>query len=344
MKKLMQRGAAVLLALVSVFAVGFGVVQAQNNNPGPANGFVVAPVRWPITIEKGKSDQTLTISVTNPSSSPLIARPVVNDFIASADETGEPRLILDDSTPAPSKSFKTLVGPLDEITLGPNEKKNIPVTISVPADARSGGYYGAIRFVPQNPPNTSQTNVGLTASVGTIVLVRVPGNLKEQLSLVQMSAAIDTKQGKDTFKAKSFFTSGEVAMLTRLKNTGDIHVAPIGRITIKNIFGKKVHEFEFNQPDSLGNRALVLPDSTRKYNNELKGKKWFGRYTIEANFGYGTGGGGTLQGKANFWYIPTLALYLIIALVLAAVAAVYWLIRKHKARKHHKHEVNKVKL
>jgi len=337
----MQRGASALAALVTVFAVGFAAVNAQNNGPG--NGFQVSPVRWPITVEKGQTDTSLTISVTNPSDSPVVAQPVVNDFVASSDESGEPRLILDEDTPAPKNSFKKLVSRLDPITLGPREKKDIQVTITVPEDASAGGYYGAVRFVPEIPNNTDVTNVGLTASVGTIVLVRVPGNLTEKLDLVQISAATKTSDGKDPYKAKSFFTSGDVAMITRLKNSGDIHVQPFGKVIVKNMFGKTVQEFEFNPTDSVGNRASILPDSVRKFGNDLQKAKWFGRYTVEANLGYGDNNSGLLTARTSFWYIPTLILYAIIAAILAIVGTVYWFIRKQKARKQHKHDVNKRK-
>lgn len=228
------------------------------------------------------------------------------------------------------------------MSLGPREKKDIDVTISIPEDANAGGYYGAIRFEPQLTTDASGNNVGLTASVGTIVLVRVPGNLTERLDLVQISAASKAqKDNKDEYSAKSFFTSGDVAVLTRLKNNGDIHVKPFGKVLVKNMFGKTIHEFEFNSTDP---RANILPDSTRKFGNDLPKMRWFGRYTVEANLAYSSGGGELITARASFWYIPTVALFAIIALVLAIVGLVYWFIRKQKARKQHKHDVNKRKI
>lgn len=337
MKKLMQRGAYALSALVTVFAVGFIKVGAQN---GPAgNGFRISPVRSEYTIEKGKSD-TLTITLENPSDGAITAKAVANDFIASEDESGEPRLILDDSVPAPKNSFKKLVNGLADVNLGPREKKDLTVTISVPEDASAGGYYGAVRFEPQLGATdaSGQANVGLTASVGTIVLVRVPGNLTERLDLVQISAA--TKQD-DKYNAKSFFTSGDVAIMTRLKNSGDIHVKPFGKVQVKNMFGKVVNEFEFNNTEP---RANILPDSTRKFGNDLPKLRWFGRYTVEANLGYSDGGGDLITARASFWYIPTVLLFLILFLLLAIVGGIYWLVRKQQARKQHKHDVNKRKI
>ena len=336
MKRFWHRGAVALAAFVSVFAVGLVRVGAQTTQ---ANGFRISPVRSEFTIEKGKST-TLTITLQNPSSSATTARAVVNDFVASDDESGEPRLILDDNAPLPKNDFKKLVAPIPDVQLGPKEKKDITVTIAIPASANAGGYYGAVRFLPAVQA-TDQKAVGLTASVGTIVLVRVPGNLTEKLDLVQMSAAKKrVKDNTTTYSAKSFFTSGDVSVLTRLKNSGDIHVAPFGKVQIKDTFGKVIYTFEFNNTDPRGN---ILPDSIRRFGNDLPKRHWFGRYTIEANLGYSQGGGDLISAKATFWYIPTLALYAIIIAVIVIVGLIYWYIRRAKARRQHKHEVNKKK-
>lgn len=338
----LKRSIAILAMLTLAIAQGPALLFAQTTT-GAGNGFKIFRVRHETTIEKGKSE-TVAIGVENPTGETIIARPVVNDFVSSDKEDGEPRLILDENAPAPKNSFKELISPMTDVQLGPREKKDISVTINVPADANSGGYYGAVRMVPTAVPGAG--NVGLTASVGTIFLVRVPGDLTERLDLVQLSAAQKTGQeGENAYKARSFFTSGDVAVLTRLKNSGDIHLQPFGRVQIRNTFGKVVHEYEFNNSDAqVNSRSNILPDATRRFTDDVNGKKWFGRYTIESNLGYSQGGGELVTSKATFWYIPALALYVIIALVLAAVGFVYWMIRKTKAKRQHKHDVNKRKI
>lgn len=339
MKKLLQRGGYALAGLVIMgTSLAPGLLFAQTANDA-GNGFRISPVRAEYTIEKGKSE-TLLISVENPTGGAIIAKPIVNDFVSSDKEDGEPRLILDDNAPSPKNSFKKLIEPIADTELAPRQRKDVKVTVSVPSDANSGGYYGAVRFTPAAAPGAG--NVGLSASVGTIFLVRVPGNLTERTDLVQLSAASKSqKNGADVYGAKSFFTSGNVSVLTRLKNNGDIHVKPFGRVQVKSMFGKVVEEFEFN---NIEPRANILPDSTRRFTNDLKSKTWFGRYTIEANLGYSQGGGDLISSKATFWYIPALALWAMLIGITAIVGFVYWLIRRKKARKQHKHDVNKQKI
>ena len=310
MRGALKRAIAILAALSVLVGFGGSLAIAQNN---AGNGFRISPVRSEYIIDKGASE-TMTITLENPTAGPINARAVVNNFIASDKEDGEPRLILDDNAEQPRNNFKKLVAAIPDISLKPNEKKEIPVTISVPEDANSGGYYGAIRFLPI--ANAGDGNVALTASVGSIVLVRTPGDLQEKLNLVQLSAG-------QNGKTKSFLFSGDVDIVTRLKNVGNIHVQPFGKVQVKNMFGKVISEYELNSTDP---RANILPDSIRRFEDDIKKPKpmWFGRYTITANIGYSQGSGDFIQAKSSFWYLPTWFLILLLIIIAAIVGAVFW--------------------
>ncbi len=212
------------------------------------------------------------------------------------------------------------------IEKGTSKTFTIGITISVPTYAEAGGYYGAIRFVPIIPTEEGR-NVALTASIGTIVLVTVPGELRQQLDLVQFSAA----QAKT---ARGFLVGGDVSVLTRLKNSGNIHVQPFGKVQVINMFGKTVHEYEFNQADTSGERSSVLPDSIRKFVDDLpKEKKLLGRYTIKMNLTYTDGGGEIISANSTFWYFPTAVFYGLLLLLLAIVVAVNYLVYRFRKKR-----------
>jgi len=316
MKFPVLRRVATSTGLVAVI-LGAAIAPALAQQSG--NGFRISPVRSEFIIEKGGSE-VLNMTLENPSDAPTTARAIVNDFVASDKEDGEPKLILDDNAEAPKNSFKTLVQPINDVQLGPKEKKDVDVTIRVPDNANSGGYYGAVRFAPVTQ-DSSGGNVGLTASVGSIVLVRVPGNLTEKLDLLELTAG-------QNGKAKSFMTSGNVVIITRLKNEGDIHVKPFGKIVVKNMFGKTVYETEFNTGDKEDSRVNILPGSTRKFENEMGKKNLVGRYTIEANLGYSQGSGEFISAKTSFWYLPAWSLVLLALIIAGLVAAGYFLYKK----------------
>lgn len=318
MNRLIAASGALMLSVVTILSV-LGPAGAQQSSS--ASGFLVSPVRSELTIDQGKSE-TVKITVENATNTPTVAKPIVNDFEPSNDESGQPKILLDEGVSAAGNSFKSLVGNLEPIPLGPKEKKELSVKIAVPGNASAGGYYGAVRFVSEQ--EGTDKNVALSASVGTIFLVRVPGNLTEKLDLVQFTAAKNGSNGR------FFINSGKMTIVTRLKNTGNIHVKPYGRVDITDRNGKTVETYEFNGTEP---RANVLPNSTRKFVDNLKNEKWFGKYTVTANFGYGSGGS-LITAKTTFWVIPSWMIILFAIIVVAIIAASFMLYRKFSRKSH----------
>ena len=163
---------AVVSFLMVLSLVPSSVAASGPVAPNQANGFIVSPVIEELTVAKGQS-QSFDISVQNPTTVPVIAHAIVNDFEANPNESGVPALILNSNTPLPVNSFKSLVSPIADTTLAGGQKKYISVLLHVPANANAGGYYGAIRFVPTG--NTTSANVGLTASVGCLSYLQYRG-------------------------------------------------------------------------------------------------------------------------------------------------------------------------
>src|SRR5690606_37634030 len=145
--------------------------------------------------------------------------------------------------------------------------------------------------------------------------------LVERLDLLELTAG-------QNGKAKSFITNGEASVITRLKNEGDIHVKPFGKIIVKNMFGKVVYEGEFNAGQAEDSRANILPGSTRKFEKALGNQKLLGRYTIEANLGFSQGSGDLISAKTSFWYLPVWAIIVLLVIVVALVGGAYMLYRK----------------
>ncbi len=303
-----------VLAIVGLVSFASPVFAASSSQ-AVANGFQISPLLTTLTVQKGQS-QTVDIFLTNPTKDVSSARAIINNFVASADENGNPRLLLD-NTPIPQNNFQTLVSPISNEIIQPGQQIIIPVKISVPANAYAGDYYGAIRFQPTSIGQSS--TVGLTASVGTLFLITVPGNLVQKVELTQLTAA---QNGNPV----NFMASGGVQILTRLDNVGQIHEQPFGTILIKNIFGKTVASVELNNTNP---RSNILADSIRKFVINVPNHHWFGRYTIDANLAYQQGSGNIISGTASFWYLPIW--YILAALVI--IAAIILIIYRMKARK-----------
>lgn len=294
--------------------------QEQAQPVGPGNGLRVSPTRSERTIAPGQTDE-ITVTVENITSSAITVVPFVNDFLPSEDESGTPLVAIDDNLENNPYSIKGFIDELAAIDLEPGQKEDVLVEIRIPDGTGPGAYFGAIRF--STNPNADSGNIGLTASVGTLVLISVPGDVLEQLTLEQMSAARNIGEGES--KTGSIFETPPDLVVIRLNNQGNTFVQPFGKIYIKDWRGRIVHEFEFNSTDPRGN---VLPNSIRRFDdaqqNAIKSVGRFGRYKIEANLSYGEGGGNLITVTESFWVVP----YRIILAALAVLALVVWFLTR----------------
>jgi hypothetical protein len=318
MKNIHSFSIAAILGIVLVFS-GVQPVFAQQSTAAPTgqgNGLRIAPIRFEQTIEKGRSE-TVSVNVENITGLPMNIRAVINDFVPSDKEGGEPRLILDESKSAPGNSFKKLVGKINNVTLQPGDRKEVKINLSVPGNASSGGYYGAVRWAPATEENDK--SVALAASAGSLFLIKVPGQITEKLSVESFSVTKDDKPG-------SLFSSGPLEVRTRFRNFGNIHVQPFGKILIKNTNGKILQEIEINHTDP---RASVLPASIRKFEDAIKPKLPIGKYTAEGYFGYGASGE-LISAKKTFYVFPLPLIIAIVAGVFLLIFSIPWFFKKYR--------------
>lgn len=291
-------------SLVGLFPLG--VASAAQTASVGGNALKISPVREDLTVDPGTT-KTFDIFLTNLTSVPAALHGAINDFTASTDESGHPNIILDENQSAPSHSLKQFVDPVGNFTLAPGAQKDIKVTIRVPKGAAGGGYYGAVRFYPQQQGGDKQLN--LAASVGSIVLLKVNGAIIEKLNV----ASFDVRRGDN---AAFFFTGNKgLTNVVRFQNLGNVQLEPFGKLQLKR-FGKVVGEFEVNTLDPKGN---VLPDSIRRFDTKLTNVSSFGKFTLEGNFGYGATGQ-LVTAKATFYVLPVT--YVVIAGIILLILIV----------------------
>jgi hypothetical protein len=284
-------------------------VFAADSVGGAGNGLRVSPVHTDLTIKPG-SNATVDVYITNVTSQTTTFQVFINDFVASGDESGNPALILDEGKSAPTHSLRQFVPALSNITLAPNEQKDVKVPINIPTDAPAGGYFGAVRFSADST-GTAGKNVSLSASVASLILVKVPGNYKELMSL----ESIDTRN-KD--KIHSIFTKNkDIDAVVRFKNQGDIQEQPFGKVTVSKLGSGVIYTTEINSGEAAGN---VLPDSIRKFKVPLKNISSFGKYTVQGDFGYGKGQ--TLTGSTSFYVIPLPVIIFLLVLVVLLIVLI----------------------
>ena len=110
--------------------------------------------------------------------------------------------------------------------LKPNESKEVPLTIKVPADASPGSRF-AIVFFATGAPADEKGQLNVSARVGSLVFLTVPGDFRQTGEILN-------------FRPNSRFLYQKEPIIFKFdfQNTGTVYFEPKGAITITNIFGK----------------------------------------------------------------------------------------------------------
>jgi len=179
------------------------------------------------------------------------------DFGAKKGEEGEP--VFYEPTEKEndlSKWIKIIPGPINIPSLS---WQSIPFSVKIPENADPGGHYAAIFF--GNQPSEKSKAVGIVSKVGSLVLLRVTGDVYEEGKLLNFSL-------KDK---KKFFEFLPVTFEIRFQNSGNVHLKPQGEIVITDMVGRVEGKVPVNKVRSGGN---VLPNSIRKYESAWVKKEY----------------------------------------------------------------------
>lgn len=313
-------GLFVLAVLTPLTALG----QNANQNPSSSGqGFMISPVLVELNADPGKT-YTINIKLKNITANTLVSKSQVNNFGAKG-ENGDPEIYLDDNEKI-SYALKGWVVKIPDYTFATQETKTIPVSIAVPPNAEPGGHYGVIRFTGVPPELADdQSRVALSASIGTLVLVRVSGEIKESAKIEEFYAA---QYGKKS----GFFEQGPLGLTERVKNNGNVHVKPVGTVEVKDMFGRTTASLKVNDDNKN-----ILPSTIRRFDQELN-KKWlFGRYTANLALTYGSTNQ-KLTSQIVFWVIPWKLILAILLLIIAII-----LVFRSGLKRYNKHIVEKAK-
>lgn len=294
-----------LLGLLALPFVLNADVSAATDPKSVGQALEIAP---PVLNLRGNPGQTVkgTISLRDVSPASLIVTNQINDFTSQGEE-GIPKLLLEEGETSPY-SMKTWFRPIGQITLKPKEIQGLPFTIDIPKDAAPGGYYAVVRFSGR-PAGIDTSGVSLSASVGALVFMRVNGDAYEKLSIVGFNAVNKNNESKNLLEGTP------ITFAVRIKNEGNVHEQPAGRIMITDMFGKTIAGLNVNLPP-----RNVLPGSIRRFESHLDktvigNKMLFGPY--QAKVSVTDAKNQTVTKEITFWVIPW-KLMIISAFVLIA--------------------------
>ncbi len=320
---LKNRLSALGLGILLAFTVVTMGATAQSSPGG--SGLSISPTLSEFTLKPGQSTE-LKITLKGAAQGAVTAQGSVTVF-ESDGTSGTPKLLTQPGASSPN-SIKTFVKGLVSTPLQPGEQKTMALTIEVPQGTPPGAYYGVLRFkaVPGNNPTPAAGQVALTASVGSIVLITVPGNLKQQIQLEKIHVFAGSHDG-------SFFLTKPNKIGIEIRNLGNGFARPFGTVDVENAFGKSIANFQFNNPQQLGN---ILPNSTRIYSHDFNKFDRIGKYVINVNVSDDSGGQ-VITSTKTIWYLPIWLVLVVIAVILLLAFLAYRAYRRYaRSKRHHR--------
>ena len=303
------------LFLISTFLPSS--VAAQATDEGALN-LVTSPIPISLITEPG-STVSAQLRVKNAGTKTETLQIGLMKF-GAYEEEGKPKLV---DREKGDDFFDWVSFSQNSFDVAPNEWKAISATINVPKDAAFGYYYAITFSRAQKETVSGPRQTAIVGATATLVLleVRVP-NAKREVEVLEFSG--DHK----------FYEFLPVTFTVKLKNKGNVHVAPRGNIFISKGKNKDLAIVEMN-PE----KGNLLPDSNRifeakwidgfplyspKIENEKeihddRGNlvyklKWdfsqthklrWGHYTANMLLVYDDGKRDqAIEGKVSFWVVP----------------------------------------
>lgn len=197
-----------------------------------------------------------------------------------------------------------------ELTIARHSSKTLGFTISIPPSAEPGGHFGSIIIKTIPATSTGGSGAVLTQELGSLILLKIAGNIQESASVESFSAS------------QNFYEYGPVTFNLRLHNHGSVHLKPTGTVVITDLLGSKVAKLNLDGKN-------VLPDAIRQMDLAWPVKLALGRYTATLVGSYGNNNQ-TFTATSTFTIFP----YRLILGILAVVIIVTLLLYRSRKRLH----------
>lgn len=268
-----------IIGLIISLGLLFFVNQAESAR------IALTPLIFELTGERGKSVEEY-VRVMNPSYEDTITLQMEIEDIFPSGEEGRIRLEVpaEERDPFSLSSWITIEPEI--FTLQPREEKPVKFVINTPEYAEPGGHYAGILARTQAVDGPDGVGVGIIQRIASLVLLTVPGEMEEKLSLIDFKIS------------KNYYEYGPIEFSVRFENTGTVHLRPQTSVSVNNFLGQKVVEI----PVETRN---VLPGAVRRLEAEWD-QKWIlpGKYTATLSGTYGRTNLPLKSETVVFWVFP----------------------------------------
>ncbi|RMD59898.1 hypothetical protein D6821_00095 [Candidatus Parcubacteria bacterium] len=211
--------------------------------------------------------------------------------------------------------------PREPIVIPPQQSKEVPYAIKVPANALPGGHYAAILIGTQPPKHQFEgSGLAISSKVTSLLLITVTGDTDESAVIREFSTT------------QSVYQEPKAKFKVKLENTGNVHILPQGEIRVINALGKEKGKLLINPDAQFGN---VLPHSTRSWELTWQGDDSpleMGRYQAALTIGFGDKAHQTLNHVLYFWVLNFRLIFGVLGVIVFIIILIIILIKLYIKR------------
>ncbi|MGH7246351.1 MAG: hypothetical protein ACREGI_05480 [Candidatus Levyibacteriota bacterium] len=315
MKKLLT-----IISCVFLFALFGFLFVLQSGAQETSRNITIVPPSTETTVNPGDKTEG-TLKFINDGPNALTVQVSIQDFVVENNK-GTP-VLLDPNTLNKKFSAASWIAVYPNyFTVPAHQQQILNYYIQIPSNARPGGHYAAVVYTPISNVAVKNSGASVQTVIGSLFAISVSGAIVEQASITK-------------FFANAFQEYGPVSIQTQIKNFGDLHIKPLGDITVYNMFGKQVAILRLPQ-------YRIFPEVGRDYENIFGGKFMIGRYRATLLASYGVNNNLPLTASIYFWVFPwKIAVVLVLIIIAVILGFLVWMNKQKETElpdeKHHHH-------
>lgn len=292
-----------LVALFGAVLLAPGMHAAEA--PTSKSALAVSPAILEHVLEPGKP-VSFTVQVNNITNFPLPVKAMVRDFTVQFTELEKTERERLDA----SKWFK-IEEP--DFILQPNQTRTVKGVILPPPEAEPGGHYATVYFQPLIPHEAlSPSTAYMNSQVGVLAFLIVKGDIEQSAEYAK------------GLTAPGLVQSGPVEFSFSIRNTGNVHLMPAGKLNVYDWRGSLAGQIALPA-------GVILPNANKEYTLTWDGARLPGQYRAELEVSYGNNNTQLQKISVVVWVMPWMAISFGVVIIIGA--AIFVAKTRHRWRK-----------
>lgn len=251
----------------------------------------VTPAKFEVWGDPGQT-MTQAIKITNEENEPVILALSVEHFKVSQEDGS---IFLQSSNLSEGDPLPRWISFEEKgMEFKAKESKIVIFHVDIPKGAKPGGHYASI-VVSCDLVKKNKSGASATAKVVSLFMLSVTGDVEDKAKIMSLKA---NRLNKD-----------EIYFDTKIINSGNNHIAPVGTFVISNLWGTQIDEIPLDA-------GSIIPKMNKRIITKWEPRKWlFGRYTVTLVSNYGHREKYRISAATTFWEISKVAATIFIVII-----------------------------